>query len=284
MIFVTLGTQDKGFPRLLEAIDKQIEKGNIKEKVIVQAGLTEYESDNMKIFDLVPQSEFDNYIDEASLIITHGGAGSILTAVKKGKKVIAAARLAKYKEHNNDHQLQIVKEFSDKGYILELDDFDQLDKVLKKAKTFKPKKYISNTKHIEELVTKYIEDYDNISWFNKYRLFIIPVCFIILNILLFSILNIKLDLLLSSFFAYIICTFFAFLCKDSSYSEGLFKKIFGFFKYFIYRIDYLFLTMLLVLLFNSNFNFSDFFINLSVNIIISIFAIIFNIIYRNIKV
>ena len=40
MIFVTLGTQDKGFPRLLEAIDKEIEKGNIKEKVVVQAGLT----------------------------------------------------------------------------------------------------------------------------------------------------------------------------------------------------------------------------------------------------
>ena len=48
MIFVTLGTQDKGFPRLLDAIEKQIKKGNIKEKVIVQAGLTEYKSKNMK--------------------------------------------------------------------------------------------------------------------------------------------------------------------------------------------------------------------------------------------
>ena len=184
MIFVTLGTQDKGFPRLLEAIDKQIEKGNIKEKVIVQAGLTEYESDNMEIFDLVPQKDFDKYVDEASLIITHGGAGSILTAVKKGKKVIAAARLSKFKEHNNDHQLQIVKEFSKKGYILELDNFDELDKVLKKAKEFKPKKYVSNTKNIEKLVTKYIEEYDNTSWFNRLKMyFIIPICLLILIIL-----------------------------------------------------------------------------------------------------
>jgi len=190
MIFVTLGTQDKGFPRLLEAIDKQIEKGNIKEKVIVQAGLTEYESKNMEIFDLVPQKDFDKYVDEASLIITHGGAGSILTAVKKGKKVIAAARLAKYKEHNNDHQLQIVEEFSEKGYILELDNFDELDKVLKKAKTFKPKKYVSNTKNIENLVTKYIEEYDNISWFNKYKMYIvIPIFLIILIIILFTIIK-----------------------------------------------------------------------------------------------
>ena len=185
MIFVTLGTQDKGFPRLLEAIDKQIKKGNIKEKVIVQAGLTEYESDNMEIFDLVPQKDFDKYVDEASLIITHGGAGSILTAVKKGKKVIAAARLSKYKEHNNDHQLQIVKEFSKKGYILELDNFDELDKVLKKVKTFKPKKYVSNTKNIEDLVIKYIEDFDNISWFNRYKMYIIiPICLIIIVLLI----------------------------------------------------------------------------------------------------
>ena len=51
MIFVTLGTQDKKFPRLLQALDKAIEKGEIEEKVIVQAGNTKYESENMDIFD-----------------------------------------------------------------------------------------------------------------------------------------------------------------------------------------------------------------------------------------
>ena len=99
MIFVTLGTQDKGFPRLLEAIDKEIEKGIIKEKVVVQAGLTKYESSNMEIFDLIPADKFEDYVEKADLVITHGGAGSILTAIKHHKKVIAAARLSKYKEH-----------------------------------------------------------------------------------------------------------------------------------------------------------------------------------------
>ena len=51
MIFVTLGTQDKNFDRLLVAIDKEIKKGNIKEKVIVQAGTTNFKSENMEIFD-----------------------------------------------------------------------------------------------------------------------------------------------------------------------------------------------------------------------------------------
>ena len=52
MIFVTLGTQDKGFPRLLEAIEEAIENKYIKEKVIVQAGYTEFESKNMEIYKL----------------------------------------------------------------------------------------------------------------------------------------------------------------------------------------------------------------------------------------
>ena len=104
MILVILGTQDKQFPRLLEAIDKEIEKGTIKDRVVVQAGQTKYESKNMEILGLLPEPEFNKLMDEADLIITHGGAGTILSAIKKGKRVIACARLAKYKEHHNDHQ------------------------------------------------------------------------------------------------------------------------------------------------------------------------------------
>ena len=158
MILVTLGTQDKGFPRLLEAVEKQIKNGNIKEKVIVQAGLTEYETDLMEMFDLVPQKEFDKYIDEASLVITHGGAGSILTAVKKGKKVIAAARLEKYGEHLNDHQLQIIDNFTKAGYILGLDDFDKLGELVKESKKFKPKKYKSNKDNFIKLIENEIKE------------------------------------------------------------------------------------------------------------------------------
>ena len=92
MIFVTLGTQDKDFSRLLKAIDREIEKGVIKEKVIVQAGHTKYESKNMEIFDLIPTDEFNEIIEKCDLLITHGGVGNILSAIKRGKPVIAAAR------------------------------------------------------------------------------------------------------------------------------------------------------------------------------------------------
>ena len=167
MILVVLGTQDKEFPRLLEAVDREIKKGNIKEKVIVQAGQTKYESDNMEILDLVSAPEFEKLVSKADLIITHGGVGSILNGIKKGKKIIAAARLAKYKEHHNDHQKQIIKEFADQGYLLELKDFNKLDKMLEKAKTFKPKKFVSNTQNMINLIDDYIEESNNKSWLNK---------------------------------------------------------------------------------------------------------------------
>ena len=157
MILVTLGTQDKSFKRLLEAIDKQFELGNIKDKIVVQAGCTKYESKNMEIFDLIPMEKFDDLIKSCDLLITHGGVGSIITGLKNDKKVIAAARLEKYKEHTNDHQLQIIENFSNDGYILGLDNFDELDKVLEKIKKFKPKKYISNTDKMIKIIEDFID-------------------------------------------------------------------------------------------------------------------------------
>ena len=159
MILVTLGTQDKSFSRLLDAVQREIDKGNIKERVVVQAGYTQYESKDMEILDFVDREKFDELINECDILITHAGVGSILTGLNKMKVVIAAARLSKYKEHINDHQIQIVEKFDRLGYIIPLKDFNRLDKVLAKARKFKPKKYVSNTENI----IKHLEDFiDNI--------------------------------------------------------------------------------------------------------------------------
>lgn len=157
MILVTLGTQDKPFVRLLEKIDEQVKNGNISEEIIVQAGCTKYNSDNMKIFDLVSMEQLDSYIDSANLIITHGGVGSIISSLKKGKRVIACARLKKYGEHTNDHQLQIINNFSREGYILSFNEDDALSDVLLKARDFVPKKFISNTENFLEIVDVFIK-------------------------------------------------------------------------------------------------------------------------------
>lgn len=216
MILVTLGTQDKEFTRLLKAIDREIKNGVITDKVVVQAGCTKYEFENMEMFDLIPANEFDEYIKKADLIITHGGAGSILTGVKNNKKIIAAARLAKYKEHTNDHQRQIIKEFSEQGYILELKDFNKLGKLIQKSKSFKPKKFTSNTKNMIKLVSDYIEETDNISWYNKYKegllYLFFGACSTFINIFTFFICRqFKLSIYVSNIIAWIVAVIFAFI-------------------------------------------------------------------------
>lgn len=144
MILVILGTQDKPFNRLIQAIEEQIELNNIKDEVIVQAGSTKYESDKMKIIDYMQIEEFNKLVQDADFIITHAGVGSILTGLKYNKKIIAAARLKKYGEHVNDHQQQILDNFAENKYILKLDDFKKLNEVLEKVKEFKPEKFEKN--------------------------------------------------------------------------------------------------------------------------------------------
>jgi len=158
MILVILGTQDKPFKRLLKAIDKEINNGNIKDKVIVQAGTTKYKTNNMELFDFISNSEMKKLIKQANLIITHGGVGSILESIQNNKKIIAVARLKKYGEHVNDHQKQIIKTFKEYGYILELKEMKDLGVLIKESKEFIPKKYISNTKNMVKLIQGYIDN------------------------------------------------------------------------------------------------------------------------------
>lgn len=153
MVLVTLGTQDQKFYRLLDAI----EKSNIKDKIIVQAGgSADYKSNKMEIFKFIDMDKMKQLIKEADIVITHGGTGSIITPLEMGKKVIACPRLSKYKEHINDHQKEVTSVLKEEGCILEFNDGDNLDDLLKEIKTFKPKKYISNTnnfiKNLKELI------------------------------------------------------------------------------------------------------------------------------------
>lgn len=142
MIFVTIGTQDKKFNRLLEAVDKL----DIDEKIIIQAGTTEFTSskpkEKVEVYQFISKEDFNKYMNEANQIITHAGVATIIQGLKLHKKMIVAARLKKYKEHVNDHQLQILENFSKQGYILPLNNFDDLEELIKTD--FKPKEFISN--------------------------------------------------------------------------------------------------------------------------------------------
>lgn len=157
MILVTVGTQDKEFTRLIKAVEDLVIKNVIKEDVVVQAGYTKYFSDEIKIFDYIGMDEFEKLINDCNILITHGGIGSIITGIKKDKKVLAMARLSKYHEHVNDHQKQIIENFSKEGYIIEIDE-NNLEEVITNIERFIPKKYDNVNDKMINIVTDFIEN------------------------------------------------------------------------------------------------------------------------------
>lgn len=119
MVFVVLGTQGNPFPRCLLMIEELIDKVHPEHEFLVQLGNTKYQSDKMKLFDYVPESDFKELIAKADIVITHAGSGALFNAIKQGKKTIAVARLARYKEMLNDHQTELVTKLTKEGYILD---------------------------------------------------------------------------------------------------------------------------------------------------------------------
>ena len=114
-------------------------------------------TENMKIFDMIPSDEYENYIKEASLIITHGGAGSIIQSIRLGKKVIAVPRLQKYGEHVNDHQIEIIKAFSNRGYIIGINEVCELKEAVLNAEKFNPNEFKGNSEKMIKVISDFID-------------------------------------------------------------------------------------------------------------------------------
>ncbi len=156
MIFITLGSQKFQFNRLLEQVDKLIEEGKITEEVFAQSGYSDYEPKNYRFKNFLDRDEFIRVMRECDKVITHGGTGAIIGAVKQGKKVIALPRLAKYGEHVDDHQLQIINQFQKMNFIVGVYEFEKLENIIKKVDSMKFSKYESNTSKIINRIEEFI--------------------------------------------------------------------------------------------------------------------------------
>lgn len=121
MIFVTVGTHEQSFDRLIEEVDRLVQVGIITDEVIMQTGYSTYQPKHCKWHSLLTYDEMDDVMNQADLIITHGGPATFMAALSKGKKVIVVPRLKRYEEHVNDHQLEFVNAVkSHHAYPLEI--------------------------------------------------------------------------------------------------------------------------------------------------------------------
>lgn len=157
MIFVTLGSQKFQFNRLIKAIDDLAGKGIIQDEIFAQTGYSDYEPVNYKFKQFLDRDEFADIMKNSDTVITHGGTGAIIGAVKQGKKVIAVPRLSKFGEHVDDHQLQLVEQFTEMNLICTCYDCEKLGEALEYARKTEFEKYVSNTDRIIKSIEEFIE-------------------------------------------------------------------------------------------------------------------------------
>lgn len=157
MIFVTLGSQKFQFNRLLIEIDRLVEERKITEQVFAQIGCSDYKAKNYKYKEFLDRDEFASIMGKCDKVITHGGTGAIIGAVKQNKKVIAVPRLAKYGEHVDDHQIQIVEQFNEMNLICGINEVSELNDTLIKINNMKFNTYVSNTNNIINSIENFIE-------------------------------------------------------------------------------------------------------------------------------
>ena len=156
-IFVTVGSQKFQFDRLLKALDDLIAENRIRDTLFAQTGYSTYQVRNFPCAPFLDRDRFADQIDRADMIITHGGTGVIIGAVKKGKKVIAVPRLARYGEHVDDHQLELLDQFSESGLICEWLDCETLDEAIETAKNTSYRGYQSNTGALIDSIDAFIQ-------------------------------------------------------------------------------------------------------------------------------
>lgn len=154
-IFVTLGSSTQNFNRLLGKIDELIDENIIKD-VAVQSNSSDYVHKNYKIKNHLNFDEYEKFVKDCDILITHGGVGSIFDGLINNKKIIAFPRMSEYREAVNDHQKQIVDKFYNEGYIL-TGKIDELDKLITNIEKFNPKKYKSNNKMFNTKLIDIIE-------------------------------------------------------------------------------------------------------------------------------
>ena len=95
--------------------------------------------------------QLDKYI-----VIAHSGVGSIIRAINSNKPVIVYPRLAKYREHIDDHQLEIAYAFSVKNYVLCCGEEDDLLEKIEESRTHHFEKYVSQREKIVGIIDEYL--------------------------------------------------------------------------------------------------------------------------------
>ena len=129
--FISVGNSTQPFGRLLEAVAAVA--GDLPQPVFVQSGSTPFHAESCENVAFLDMSEFQSRVGQATLVIMHAGAGSLITALRSGKVPVVMARRARYGEHVDDHQLEFARELEKAGRIVVVNEPTELLSAVREA-------------------------------------------------------------------------------------------------------------------------------------------------------
>lgn len=151
MIFVTVGTHEQSFNRLIEEVDKLVLNKIINEKVIIQKGYSTYCPSFCETYDFLNYDDMVKFQKQARIIITHGAPASFIYSLSLGKPTIVVPRQFKFGEHVNDHQLIFSKKVSKKYGFPVIEDVSELGNCIRYCNEASNKFVSNNSRFVEEL-------------------------------------------------------------------------------------------------------------------------------------
>ena len=135
MIFVTVGTHEQQFDRLVKAMDELKADGTLTEQVFIQTGYSTYEPIHCGHSRFVPFRQMKDYMKVADVVITHGGPSSFIEAMAAGKVPVVVPRRGDLNEHVNDHQADFVRIVAERqGGIVPIYDVAELPQAIERAR------------------------------------------------------------------------------------------------------------------------------------------------------
>jgi UDP-N-acetylglucosamine transferase subunit ALG13 len=134
LILVTLGTHPAPMDRVVEAIDRLIEDGSIDTPVIVQAAAFRVRPRRAEAADVVPFDQLAGWARDAESIVTHAGPGSIMLALAAGRRPVVIPRMARFREHVDDHQVRFARWITEKLDLPLVEDVSQLGDAIRSTR------------------------------------------------------------------------------------------------------------------------------------------------------
>lgn len=116
-MFVTVGNHNDPFERPLRWVDDLVARGVVAPPVLIQRGHTPFESPRCEVVDFLPMERFWDVVCQSRIVVTHGGNGSVVAALKNGRVPIIVPRERQYGEHLNDHQLRFARALEAQGLV-----------------------------------------------------------------------------------------------------------------------------------------------------------------------